>query len=393
MLIHLFIILLGFGVIGGAFRPIRIVIILCLPFTIKSLSGIQKKDINQHKFVFLFFMFWISYGILSLFWINDVIEGIKEVVYLLINFIGFFTVVIFAYRANNTHNTIIKGWRFLFLCTMPIAFCELFLNRHLYVNSYEDLYAYGGILRRYASVTFGNLNAYNLVIVYALPFVIATVFKELGKIKLISILLISLIILMNSSRGAFFCLILVLMIVLSMFFKNNNIVNKKFIWLLLLAPMVLAIKYYDLIIGQIIGRFREESSDGEGYRFRIVEESFHILEDYNFFGVGSGNFQVIMKEYLNDYNFFSPHNLFLEILVQYGVIISFLFIYLLYRMYKQMKKVFTSYQKFILLSFFITLPISSIINSSYILNSYFWVYLASIYIFSYNFKREDISSY
>lgn len=388
-LICLFIAILSFGAYGGGFRVIRVVIVLFLPFTIITALKIHKTNFNKHRFAFWLFICWFIYAIISVLWVKDVSAAIKEIIYLFIKFIGVFTIIIYALMANNPHLSIIKGWTLLFLITFPIAFYEIFFNKHLSVNSYEELYAYGGVIRRYASVTFGNLNTYNLILVYMLPFLLSTVFKELGKSKIIQILLLALVILINSSRGAFACLLIMLVIILMMSLRKSVKVNRNFLVTLFLAPVIIVVKYYDLIIAQILNRIIEESEYNEDdYRAKVLEYSGDILFDYNLLGVGAGNFQTILEEYIVNFDFYSSHNMFLEVLVQYGVFIFFFYILFLFKIYKRIKLVTKNYQKFIIRGFIFTLPISSIINSNYITNAFFWFYIVSVYLMSFNFNKR-----
>jgi hypothetical protein len=100
--------------------------------------------------------------------------------------------------------------------------------------------------------------------------------------------------------------------------------------------------------------------------------------DYNLLGVGSGNFQTVMNK-----NFIietaAAHNLFLEILVQYGIFIFIGFIILLIRIFNRNKHV-DKFSNYIVLLGLYTFPIAVIINSNYLDVVNTWVYLSSLLI-------------
>ena len=103
------ILLLAFGVIGGALLPLRIVTVILIPFVILS---IKSSDYLKHKYRFeiLFFIFWLTYGVISLFWSHALAESVKDIIYLAINFYLFFLVIVLAEKANQTNKSLTKGY-------------------------------------------------------------------------------------------------------------------------------------------------------------------------------------------------------------------------------------------------------------------------------------------
>ena len=128
----IFILLLqALGGIGAALQPIRVVIIFCIPFTFMFFL----KHTIQRKYYFpqiLFFSLWWLYAFITLLWSIDTTESVKNVIYLFINFNGFFVLIWLSSRANNPQNSIVKGWLGAFILTLPIALYELWL-----INIYQ----------------------------------------------------------------------------------------------------------------------------------------------------------------------------------------------------------------------------------------------------------------
>ena len=77
-----------------------------------------------------------------------------------------------------------------------------------------------------------------------------------------------------------------------------------------------------------------------------------------------------------------PHNLFLEILGELGVIIFLIFVLFLIGIFKKAYHVKNDATRTLLFLSLIPLPIYSIINSGYIFNTYVFSAFASLVIFS-----------
>lgn len=390
MLILLIISLL-FGTLGGAFRPIRVLIVFLIPFTMRAYFKFQQIRKHTHYEV-LFFSIWIVYAFVSLVWVDDYVNGIKEIIYLMINFFGVITVIVFSLKASNPKNSILKGWYYLIVITIPIAFVEFFVGIHFPSSLHETvkLYSIGGELRRYAAINYGNLNNYNLVLIYALPFVIYYFsIAKLGfikKVRFCVVLLTAVIIILNSSRSAFISLMLSILVF--MIFGRTNSANKVYIKTMLISTIFVFLIFGTNIVkkAEAVSRILSDQGFEDSYRKEIISHSFNALEQSNYLGVGAGNFQHAMKKYIRDFDFFSSHNLFLEILTQYGVFIFFLFLIFLFKIFRNMITTKPS-NKLVLFIVVGTLIPSSIITSNYILNFLPWLFFSSLLIFSVNYKK------
>ena len=135
----------------------------------------------------------------------------------------------------------------------------------------------------------------------------------------------------------------------------------------------------DSLLAAIVAR----SSDGgllEGSsRFVIWNNALKVFFDYIGFGTGLGGIESAMKMVSND--IVVPHNLFLEVFVEFGMIIGMCFCFFIVDILKKTKKVEAG-RKMVLLLSLITLPVASIINSLYLLYPFVFAYFASIIIFT-----------
>ncbi|GGF60968.1 O-antigen ligase family protein [Wenyingzhuangia marina] len=380
-LLQLLIILLVFGIIGGALQPVRIFTLLLVPKTI-SFYVKNKNMFSMFMFEFVFFVCWLLYGIISISWGTDLISGFKELSYLLLNFMLFFVFTFLAIKANKVYHSIIFAWLFLFLLTVPIAVYEIIVDVHLPTSLQQSNNIIGGDgrLRHFASVTYGNLNGYNQLLVYLCPFIFSLfyLYRKGFQTLLISILTLMYlsIILLNSSRAA----VLSAVIVISVFYLSKKKINK---WVYILPTLffiTLVTYYYDEIFFMITYRLDHQGFE-DGIRTQIIQSGLMSLENSMFMGVGAGNFQANMEENY-DLVINAPHNLFLEIGVQYGLLILMGFFFLLRKIYKNSRRNRIMVSRFVVYSGLLAFPIMAIINSGHLLSMLTWLYIYSLYVFS-----------
>lgn len=379
-LLIFYISLMAFGVYGGAFQPLRIFIVLFTPGTL--LFFIKDRNIRiKYIFEISTFLFWIYYACVTLVWVIDLSAGLKEITYLIINFIGVLLFFQFSTKSNNPIRSIIKGWISFIIITLPIAIAELLFDRHLSVAILDADSAIGGvgIAWKYASTTFGNYNGYNQVIVYSLPFILSSLFLFTKTIKSLSIwmilMLCTFIILTNGSRGSFLCLSISLLVFL--FFLRKQKVNN---WGLsfFITSILFSIGYFgQKIFFLIILRAQELGLTKDTSRTDILIAGLHKLKEHYFLGVGAGNFQINLK-YINKLLTVAPHNLLFEILVQYGPIITCLFLIIFVRIIAKTYKNPNFIAKYIVTAMLISAPFATVIDSSYIAVVPAWILIASL---------------
>ena len=383
-LITLMIALLVFGNIGGALQPIRIFVIICIPFVMKYFM--VRPLIRQHyRYESLFFVFWWIWAVVSLIWAIKPNESIKEILYLTVNFFILFVVIWLANNAQNPQKSIIRGWIFLFLLTVPIALCELLFDVHLSLSFHDSdvMMNYGTFVfeRRYASVTFGNLNGYNTILCYIIPFIIINFYKTSSKGNFIYYIvlttLISVIIIWNGSRSA----ILILGIVLLLFYFYYSKKSKSIFILFLILTAVsgyLIFVYFGDIFGVIFTRFQEQGLEDVG-RLENIECGIDALLNSSLLGVGVGNYAPVMEQEYR-LGIINPHNMMLEIVVQYGILILTGFLIFVFRILKKAKQNEDTSNKTMVVIALCIFPLAMIIDSSHLLNPSVWLFFASLYI-------------
>ena len=394
-LIIYFLILQAFGGIGDALQPIRIFIIVLIPWILKFILTHKSVVIGYSYEIHVFFI-WFVYALISILWVFEPNESIKEVIYLFVNFTGFILLIFLSNNAMQPKESILKGWVWIFIFTLPVALMELIFDKHLSLayQSENLLMNFGdGIVlqRRFASVTFGNLNGYNTMLMYITPFLFGSLIKNNDFLKfpkiisLILIVIISIIIGINSSRAAFVGFLIALFVFVLFYIKNiKTLIGSGVVFTAIIGFLFFSNNdFFNLLFT----RFDTQGLADEN-RYILVEEGIRELLESGFMGIGAGDFIPTMEK-IKNLNNYSSHNFFLEVLVQYGLIIFVLFIGFFIRIIRKNRHNEKRYT-YITTACLFMLPLTFSIDSGYILTVSTWIFIASLYIiadYQYNFKK------
>ena len=341
-----------FGIYGGALQPIRVFIILLIPAAALYLT--RSHIIGYFRYEARYFAVFLIYAIVAGLFVNDQVAAIKELSYLAVNF------------------------------SIPIAFIEIFFDYHLPISVLKSDEIAGGIgeSRRSASVTFGNYNAYNVILVYTLPFISAwLLIRKRFWAQFFGwfiILLLFFIVVTNASRGSLVCISVTFIVFLFHYLKSGIRGRYFFVSALSVVVAFIVIKYADAIFTLIAYRFSEFGVQ-DNNRSALIYNSIELFFKSYCLGVGTGNFQSAMSYYSN-LPIIAPHNFFLEIAVQYGLFIFIGFLILLVRLYKRTTKEKNRPFRFIVFISLLIYPLASVINSGYIEGISIWVQLGSLFI-------------
>lgn len=394
-LIIFFLILQAFGGIGDALQPIRIFIIVLIPWILKFILTHKSVVIGYSYEIHVFFI-WFVYALISILWVIEPNESIKEVIYLFVNFTGFILLIFLSNNAMQPKESILKGWVWIFIFTLPVALMELIFDKHLSLayQSENLLMNFGDgfvLQRRFASVTFGNLNGYNTMLMYITPFLFGSLIKNNDFLKfpkiisLILIVIISIIIGINSSRAAFVGFLIALFVFVLFFIKNiKTLIGSGVVFAAIIGFLFFSNNdFFNLLFT----RFDTQGLADEN-RYILVEEGIRELLESGFMGIGAGDFIPTMEK-IKNLNNYSSHNFFLEVLVQYGLIIFVLFIGFFIRIIRKNRHNEKRYT-YITTACLFMLPLTFSIDSGYILTVSTWIFIASLYIiadYQYNFKK------
>lgn len=394
-LIILFIVSLIFGLLGGALQVPRLLGTVFLPFLLININFLCRN--RKVKNLLKFNIFFYVYCIISVVWTPDKMIAFKELLYFATEISYFLEIILFSMKANKPLQSNLKGWYIFILITFPIAFVEIFADVHLGVSAFESdamVNIGGGIIaqKRFASVTFGNYNTYATVLCMGTPFILLrmlykqTVIKEL--FNYIAILILLYIVVTIASRGA----LLALMIIFFMFiYYKRKFSSNKFILFLLLPVIILGLFYYgNDIFDQVINRvlkseMKDEALFEDTGRVNIMLAAIEASANSIFVGHGIGSMLPVLTEYKASVP--AAHNLLLEILLQYGLIITLYFVAFVLNIYLKGRYSCDLRLKFFIYSTIFSLPIISVINSGYLHMLFVWAFFSSLFSIIYIVKH------
>ncbi|GEM_PF-3099999 len=384
-----------FGLYGGALVPSRILAMAFLPFCF--LNRFSVRMYKQQSFFIVFLLVSFIYSFL-LHLLNQTSVNLNNTIYFLINLLLLIEGVYFSSLIDKPYLTIWRAWLIFISLTIPIALIEIFLDIHLSVSylSSDQVVGLIGLKKQFASVTFGNYNLYNFILVASMP-IIASIFlseekiSNLMRIYILAILSLMLfVIIVNASRGAIASYALSAFIFLWYFIKRNSFKPLFFLKLsVVILPVLGGIIYYILNADFITYLMYRLSSAGfeDNVREGLFENGLNMLFDSYLLGVGPGNFEVRLAQLGKSARILPPHNMFIELLSEYGIFIFIIFITFLLKIYTRTFKS-SGEIKFILLASILTLPINFLINSNYIYVVYMWIYFGTLFSIS----RANLSS-
>lgn len=382
--------LVFFGEFGGAFQPIRIVSFVSMPFTLLFIYNYRFDKKVQYCISCLGICF--LYIFVSLLWTCEFGEGVKEVIYYICHMNLFLLLLYCSYKSTNPVKFVVLGWIILFVLTIPVAFVEIFFDYHLPLSAFDSNFTQyvGGetVVKKFASVTYGNYNGYVVVLCYVSYFLCVSFFF-FNRYKLLFFLYVCLLVvlLFNASRGGLLCIALNSIVFLFYFFRNSSRLKMnryKIISAIILIVLVSA-NYSYVLFDQILYRLTNvESLYEDTSRLELYYIAFLIILETNTFGAGAGSMLVRVGEYTSGVT--ALHNVFLEIFVQYGLGIFLFFCAFLINNERRLLKIRDNSSKMFAYSILISLPIIFVIDSGYLLTPSFWVFMASFYIMSINMK-------
>lgn len=389
LVISIIIASIALGAVGGAIQLTRIISLFLVPFNLCYI--INKKETFLSEGYVAFGIFWAIFSIYSLRLSKDYQNGLYQVVYLVLYLSLVYSMFICGKKAKDPVKAVFMGWIFFFLLTVPFGLLEIFTNHHFYtnvtqtnaLNSGETL---NGIIgKKYAAATYNNYNEYMTALCFGLPYLLASIpyLQNKNWAKFLWVLLggIIVIILLTASRGALvillICLLVFILSIKQTYYRNKKKMLRRLIIIGCIGFMVFA----PFLLSQISARMQQTEMVGDPGRLMIYLEAFRLVKESGYRGLGPYGFE-------HEWGF-APHNLWMEIFTQYGIVIMSLIIIISISLLFKIKNTFLKLPvlRTLGIMIIITLPVVTIINSSYMNFSFLWVSLGSILIIQSNYKR------
>ncbi len=321
--------LAGGSTVGGNLQPSRLLTIFAGLLIITHGKLFNFRTLT-YKALIAMVMLWTVWGVASLMWTPDFFMGRDEMLLLLLGFITIFTFIHLSWYASEAFTTVRAGWVTACILTIPLAVYELTTNQHL-PNAIEqgDTGGVDSMTLFYAATTFGNRNNYSSFLVMCFPFLLWSFEKTkklMFKLFYLCILAYSVfVIFVNGSRLGMISLALQSLTWLLMQRTSFKSSIRRFIFVLLACAVILFAFQFQNI------SFRKLQSLDEGLQGRnqIIRTNLSLNGLMLFLqskglGVGAGGFE---KSVLTEpgmfptYNVGPAHNLWIEILANYGLFV------------------------------------------------------------------------
>lgn len=375
------------GMWGGAFKPARVFSIL---FVLPMLFSYGKIKVKFLKEVILFMAFLVVWSLVSLSWSPNVDMGISEWGNMVLRILFFVELIVFGLLSKNTFNTMVSGWTVAFLMTAIIAVWELNTGNHLDVTNYTEgdsnINLGGGnvIARQFAAATFYNYNGYVTYVCYCLPFLFSLSNKWNRGVKLllsaVPIVLVLYIFVLNASRGGLIGFF-VYAAVFSYYRLSKSKLSVKVAFLLLLVGFVfLFVYFWDLMSFYL--EYRMETTGMSSSRFQIWACCWQALLNTGFIGCGAGG---VMDALTAQHAFIpQPHDFFIEVLLEFGIIIFVWMIILMCKTYRNGRSCRDNAIQYVRKSSLLAIPFITMIDSGYVQQIGIWAFLASLFVLNLN---------
>jgi len=376
---------LALGGLGGSLQPSRIFCLLLLPYVIRNLLNLRSATVVGIATVSLVFTL-VSLSFLSIAWSSDRITSAGYSLVFFINVIP----LLYAATSKPNHNLKLipivgKSWLVALFATTLVAVFELKTG----YNFSFDLEGRGGELWSlipFASVFFGNFNNYSMFLTLSISILVIIFFDQrttplVSRLIFLAVLFSLIPLLFNASRGALIsCGILLLY---ACFAKAGMMRLILFAAFAVLAHMVFG-GFSDSLLQQLLFvRFTDFLSDlyaGTG-RLAILQAGALALLDTYGLGVGAGASAAYLSLHFPGI-IPNPHNLFLEIALNFGLIGIFAFsCYVVLLIFASLRiRVRQRSQSNLLALSFLLLPLMGVIQSHLTGHTYFWLWFASMIV-------------
>jgi len=378
---------------------------------------------NPYKFLFIFLVFWFFYSIISLFFVKYLNAALSQIQFIFYAILLFLCYNYLFYLKK--FDFLEKSLFFLSVFLIISSFIEVFFHKHYPTFAYAN--------KETSSLLAGPNGGINdfATYMYIFSFLINFfLFKKLKKyflkiiIFVLNFLLFFYLFIFTQSRAnqigltIYFLSFFIFLFYLYFYRKKNKIF---FIFILIISILILIFLSF-FVYNHFENKINEflllnnntnfqtllESKDiypnSTIVRIRLIFNSFQIIKDSCFLGVGPGNGQELMPIYSEKYYYTagirSIHFFWLELLVDYGIISFILFILFYFSIiFYILRNIFTKnikeennnineniIIKILSLSTLLGFIIASISISTLVTRPLVWIYL---YFILFSLRRDD----
>jgi uncharacterized membrane protein len=281
---------------------------------------------------------WVAWGALGFLWVDDFEAAVKE----LLDVIFGLSIGVLIFGLVNRNRGMIRsidwGWIVAYLIASAVALWEIGTGQHLEGSYTEKLPDYA-LERMWVMSTFGNPNNFAAFLLLCFPFLVHaySLARHRGAKTLLGIIMLSLplMLALTGSRGGFGGLLLEI-VVLALLGRG-----RARLWPRLVAlALVLSVIYFLISSvgdGQstisLVEKFNSltdlESEKSISQRSSLYLNGLYIVANSFGMGVGPHGFEraVLSRDVPYEVLVPNPHNFWLEVATQYGIIVFSLLVY------------------------------------------------------------------
>lgn len=191
------------------------------------------------------------------------------------------------------------------------------------------------------------------------------------------------LILCNASRGGMFTIIICLGMFFLMSPKNKSLIYSFIV--LIGGLLYILYKYGDSILFILTMKLADGGATTDDARSEIWGNALKVLVEYCGLGCGIGGMFATMEKFAKG-GVTITHNIFLEVLCQYGVVFCIVFVSFLFKQFKTGLKLLDKKRRVMVTVALVSFPMTGIITSGYLLDPQLFIVLASLYVFA-NYER------
>lgn len=373
------------GEVFRAFHPIKVIGFAASFYFLFTFNKWKNFFLCKNKKLTFFFFFWLAFSIISILWVRDLKNYVISALTLYCYIFVFLLIFSLSQLARNPIKSIVLGWIIFLVLNLICAFGEIFTGEHFSSGSFQadeiEKDISGVVMNKvYAAVTYGNYNSFSVLLCLTLLFLLlyiylkTNIFSQLFGVLLLFCICIILII--NTSRGSFVSLFF-FMIPLSYAIRKMKGIKYLFIVSLFIIGFYLWIGYADDIIFLVEKKMDARSGGASSDpRWILWSAGLDISSQWMFLGSGTGS---MMYEYnLKHVFILYAHNLWIQMLLEYGFVITFFFISFYLRLVWKSLISPDDLLKIIGLFLLFAWPVLTIIDEEY-LKSFHFVFFASVY--------------
>lgn len=335
----------------------------------------RKGNAYSTRFMFV----WFAYAVLSLIWMNDYDEGVKNLYFLLIGVIVVFLLLNYYVDKRSIETAFFSMNMGIFVQSI-IGWYEVISRDYRYVSEYMQ-YQYGVRSKlRIPIAMSGNPNDFAMLMFIGVMLSYFLWIKGSRRIeKVIAIVLLinySVLLVMTVSRGLILALGIAIVFILVSGGRKKIGLLVALICLLLCNPYVI-----EFILEQFDRTAQVVTSDNT--RLQLINSGFSMCIETFGLGVGCGQGPYWLRTKYPEIGIEALHNWWIEILACYGIAIfvGYIIFYLklfsaLYCSYKRTNDIREKGLSNVLCAFMLGYIIGGISSSSNITNECLWVFWA-----------------